>query len=81
MDYSLLLAIHNLEKDSKLNNSQLEAYYESRINEQLHEQQQQQQQQAATFNANSITANIGAHFKGTNYTPIKQPEHVFNVYV
>jgi len=36
MDYSLLLAIHNIEKESKTgsNNGHLEAYYEARINDQ-----------------------------------------------
>ena len=31
MDYSLLLAIHNLEKEQ--NNSAIEAYYDAKLNE------------------------------------------------
>ena len=48
MDYSLLLAIHNIDKEPLGSNSQLEAYYESRINDQVNEQHQ-----AATLNVNN----------------------------
>jgi hypothetical protein len=53
MDYSLLLGIHNIEKESKTgNNGHLEVYYEEQLtnNESTQQQQQQQQQQSHTMN-------------------------------
>ncbi len=42
MDYSLLLGIHNLDKESKtLKNNKLEEYYEEKLKEQLNESQSQ----------------------------------------
>ena len=51
MDYSLLLAIHNIDKEPLGSNSRLEAYYESRINDQVNEQHQ-----TATLNVNANNA-------------------------
>ena len=47
MDYSLLLGIHNLEKERNVN--ALDAYLDLRT----HEQQQQQQHQPTTENTNT----------------------------
>ena len=62
MDYSLLLAIHNLDKEPKTNsNSQLEAYYEARISDQM--LSNEQPQQSATLNA---AASGGTMFLNSN---------------
>jgi hypothetical protein len=86
MDYSLLLGIHNIEKESKNgNNGHLEAYYEEQLtnNEPL---QQQQQQQSHTMNVQNNKDSYGISTKsqtlGPNaYNSNRHAENLFKVYV
>lgn len=71
MDYSLLLGIHNIDKDRALNsiqNVQLEAYYESKINDEQFNVNNLTQQSSATLNAtNSASVVAGLAMAATSH--------------
>ncbi len=66
MDYSILLGIHNLDREIRANSgsaAQLEAYYESKLNE-----LQSAQQQSVIINSNSTNSQSGFN-NNANRTP------------
>ena len=87
MDYSLLLGIHNIEKESKTgNNGHLEAYYEEQLTNNEPTQQQQQQQSHTMNVQNNNKDSYGLSTKsqtlGPNvYNSNRHAENLFKVYV
>jgi hypothetical protein len=88
MDYSLLLGIHNIEKESKTgNNGHLEVYYEEQLtNNESTQQQQQQQSHTMNVQNNNKDSYGGLSTKsqtlGPNaYNSNRHAENLFKVYV